>query len=119
MIGQTQSRGKPSFGQIVTAVMLWSIMSIVGIWLIPQLMDSSTVIFASFSGSGNQFAGRDYYRATLLRSVVAIIFGILLLGVMVGSAEYYFNNLGKPGSWTLLIRIIAVEISLIVLTLLL
>ncbi len=101
------------------AITIWIIISAVGFWLIPQLLDSSMLVFASFFGGTSYLYGRDYWGGTFLRSVIAVILGVLLLAVMIGSAEYYFRNLGKPGSWTAFARIIAVEISLIVLTVIL
>ena len=119
MTEQMEPTSKQRLLQAVIAITLWIIISGFGFWLIPQLLDSSMMIFASFFSGTNPLYGRDYWSGTFLRSLIAVILGASLLAVVIGSAEYYFTNLGKPGSWTVFARIIAVEISLIVLTILL
>jgi hypothetical protein len=108
--------GKKNTIHIIVVVAVWVTISVVGFWLVPRIIDSVMLVFASFFGGSNQMFGREYWGGTFIRSFAAVILGILLISTVIGSAEYYFKNFGKPGSWSVFARIISAEITLIILT---
>lgn len=99
------------------ALVLWLLISGLGIVLLPQMLNTFTRIYTTLFLEADPFAARGYWAATFFRSVIVIFLGLLLLGTTIGSAEYLFRHPGKPRSWTPIYRIAAVECALIVLTL--
>ena len=97
------------------ALGIWIVTGIVGFWLIPTTLDLVMRIAAAFWAEYG-FYGKDYWAAVAIRQLSILPLGTLYVALLVGSGEYYYRNYGKPESWKVCARIIAVEIALIVLT---
>ena len=97
------------------AIALWIITSGVGFWLMPEILNLALRVYAAFWAEYG-FYGRDYWGGVFIRQILLMPIGALYLITVVGCSEYYARNYGQPGSWKVFARVIAVEVTLIVLT---
>lgn len=50
---------------------------------------------------------------TLIHIILVIILAILWIGVVIGGAEYHYKRVGRPDSWKLFSRTLAIELSIL------
>jgi heme/copper-type cytochrome/quinol oxidase subunit 2 len=112
------SQGKiRSLGRVGTAlltVVLWAVTSVVGLVEIVIVRAMVVRVFARFFADERAY-GTDYWGSVALGQVLVVILAIVWIGLVIGAGEYYYKYLGQPKSWRLLARVIAVEISVLVL----
>jgi hypothetical protein len=101
----------------IATLLLWVVTSAAAFLLILPLIEMTLRIYASFWGDYGLY-NEAYFGAASLPQYMALILGALSLVAIVGGAEYNYRYFNTSKSWTFLARLIAVEISLFLLTLL-
>ncbi len=101
------------------AFVLWLVTAVGGLWQIGLVRDMLFRLMFRF-----QPAGRSGYEAFKLQQRVGAlsIFFVFLLGmiwiaVVIGGAEYHRRRIGRPESWRLFVRVLAVEFAIALLPL--
>jgi len=112
---QRQQKSKLALIAWLIAFAIWAVIAVVGFWAIPATLDMAVRIYAAFWGD-YAFYGEGYWNAVALRQFLVLPLALLYIVAVIGSAEYYYRNLGEPGSWKFFSRIIAVEASIVVLS---
>lgn len=101
----------------VGVFLLWVVTSAAAFLLILPVIEMTLRMYASFWGDYGLY-GEAYFGAAALRQYMALILGMLALGAIVGGAEYHYRFFNTEKSWRFFARVIAVEISLFLLTIL-
>jgi hypothetical protein len=113
----TETNDRP-LGLRLLAVGLWIVTSVLSFLLITGVLDLITRIYAAFWG-GSRFYGDAYWGIVTLRQLLSLPLALLSIGVIIGSGEYHVRHFNEPSSWALFARILAVEVALLMLTLML
>ena len=104
--GKWSARG---WGLRLLAVALWAGTSALGFVEILAVRAIVLRIFVHFTGAGSYWGGHALGVAT------AIIMGVACVGVIIAGGEYHVKHFGKPESWQLFRRTIAVELAVLLL----
>ncbi len=99
---------------VALAVALWVLTSVVGFLEILTIRAIVLRIYGHFAVTYG-FYSREVRGAQALGMMTLVVAGILCLGVAVGCGEYHLRNFGRPQSWKLFGRTIAVEVAIFVL----
>lgn len=105
-----------NLGLPLLAVGLWVVTSAVAFLEILTAREIVYRVYAHFAATGG-FYGRDYWGARAIGIGVALIMGILCVGVIIAAGEYHLKNFGTLKSWRLFGWTIAAELSILVLAL--
>jgi len=110
--------GLPSkrLGLGLLAFALWAVTSVLGFLEILTVREIVLRIYAHFAATGG-FYGPDYFGGATLAMLTTIAMALACVVVMVGGGEYHYRNFGKPTSWRLFARTLAVELSVLILAL--
>ena len=100
----------------VLAFALWAGTTALGFVAILTVMSVALRVYAVFWGDYG-FYGSDYRGALALRNFLVFPLAILWLAMVVAGGEYHYKKFGRPESWRLFARTIAVEVSIFVLAL--
>ena len=101
----------------VGVFLLWAATSAAAFLLILPVIEMALRMYASFWGDYGLYS-EAYYGAASLRQYMALFLGALSLVAIVGGAEYHYRFFNTEKSWRFFARVIAVEISLFLLTIL-
>jgi hypothetical protein len=93
---------------------LWAVTSVVAFVEILVVREIAVGVFAHFAALGG-FYGGEYWGGVAISTGVYYVMGFICTGLIIGGAEYHYRNYGTPGSWKLLGRTIAVELSILIL----
>jgi hypothetical protein len=99
------------FSAPVAAFSLWLATVILATWdfLVIRGMVLRTYVRILPVGGGSEAAGV----INLIHIILVIILAILWIGVVIGGAEYHYKRVGRPDSWKLFSRTLAVELSIL------
>lgn len=107
-------RGKVGTG--ILAFVLWiftAALGLVEIWIVREMtLRVYARFFADETALGNVYRG-----SVALGNWLVFILAIVWIGLVIGGGEYHFKHVGKPKSWKLFARTIAVQLSILVLAL--
>ena len=103
-------------GQQLLAIVLWAATSALAFVEILTVREIVLRIYAHFAATGG-FYGPDYFGGATLAMLTTIAMALACVVVMVGGGEYHYRNFGKPTSWRLFARTLAVELSVLILAL--
>jgi hypothetical protein len=103
-------------GVSVVAFVLWATTAVLGLVEIVVVREMVQRVFARFFADDLAFGG-DYWGSVALGQFTVIFLAIVWLGLVVGGGEYHMKHLGKPKSWRLFARTVAVQLSILVLAL--
>lgn len=98
------------------AFVLWAGTAAASLAAIPTVLDIALRVYAAFWGDYG-FYGSDYRSALALRNFLVFPLALLCLAITGGGGEYHYKHFGRPRSWRLFARTIAVEVSIFVLAL--
>lgn len=115
MIGEEGLQSK-KVGLGLLAFILWAATSVLAFLEILTVRAMVVRIYGRIWGD-YRFYGRANLMGSTLGIGVSFIMGILCLGMIIGTGEYHLKNYGRPKSWELFARTIAVELSILVLAL--
>lgn len=99
---------------VALTITLWVFTSVVSFLEILTVRAIVLRIHAYFAMTGGFYA-RQYMAARVLGMGVLAVMGIACMGVTIGCGEYHLKHFGKPESWRLFERTIAVELAILVL----
>ncbi len=102
-----QQPGTQRFATTALAVFLWLLTFAVGLESMYDLLQLIYLGYGALTG--------DVKAAEAFALFLVIILGIAFLGFIIVSTEYHRKHFGKPESWRLYARSLAVEVSIIVL----
>lgn len=94
---------------MVVAFVLWVITFALGLWDIMLIWQLALRTYARFVPSGQGYA--------LVSNLIIIPLMIAGVAVSIGSAEYHRTRWGTPESWRFFSRILAIELTLLMLPL--
>lgn len=103
----------------VLTFILWLLTAVLGIQVIIVTREMLFSLFSRFtviSQSGYE-AFLQANTAGAAGIFLIIILSVLWIAAVIGGGEYYYRHVGQPSSWRLLTRILAVEISILLLAL--
>lgn len=106
---------KPPKLLVLTVIILWISTAIAGIVVIPTTLDVTTRVYAAF-WADQGFYGEVYQGAVFVRQMMSLVLGTLYVGGIIGSAEYHSRHFNTPQSWDLFSKVIAIETSLLLLS---
>ena len=101
----------------VGVFLLWAVTSAASFLLILPVIEMTLRMYASFWGDYGLYS-EAYFGAASLRQYMAMFLGMLALVAIVGGAEFHYRFFNTEKSWQFFARVIAVEISLFILTIL-
>jgi hypothetical protein len=106
---------RKDFSAPAVAFSLWLATVILATWdfLVIRSMVLRTYVRLLPTGGGR--GAEDML--TLIHIILVIILAVLWIGVVIGGAEYHYKRVGRPDSWKLFSRTLAVELSILVLAL--
>jgi hypothetical protein len=102
-----QEAKKPQIAFTLLAIVLWFITFGLGLNTIYVLKEIYYLIYVSLGGSVE--------RAETFVPLLVFILGLGFLVFIIGTTEYHLKRVGRPESWRLFGRTIAVELSLLIL----
>jgi uncharacterized membrane protein YjgN (DUF898 family) len=103
-------------GTALVAFVLWAVTSIVGLVEIYIIREMVLRVYSRFFSDERAY-GNDYWGGVALGNCLVVVLAILWIGLAIGAGEYHYKHLGEPRSWRLFARVIAVEVSILVLAL--
>jgi hypothetical protein len=103
-------------GTALLAFVLWAVTSIVGLVEIYIIREMVLRVYSRFFSDERAY-GNDYWGGVALGNCLVVVLAILWIGLAIGAGEYHYKHLGEPRSWRLFARVIAVEVSILVLAL--
>jgi hypothetical protein len=81
------------FITVASALILWLGSILIGLLNLIVIRDLAIMAVAALGGSPS---------AAATIAIMAVVLGaVLLIGVIFGSGEYHYRNIGQPGSWKL------------------
>jgi len=104
------------FGAGILAFVLWIVtgaLGLVEIWIIRQMM---LRVYARFFAE-EAARGDVYWGSIALGNWLVFILAIVWIALVIGGGEYHVKYVGKPKSWRLFARTIAVQLSILFLAL--
>lgn len=112
--GKTLPFGK--VGTAVVTVVLWAATAVLGLVEIIVVRHLVLRVYARFFADERAY-GADYWGSVALGQVLVVILAIVWIGLVMGGGEYHYKYFAQPRSWKLFARVIAVELSILVLAL--
>ncbi len=103
-------------GTALVAFVLWAVTSIVGLFEIYLVHEMVLGVYGRFFADERAY-GTDYWGGVALGNCLVVVLAIVWIGLAIGAGEYHYKHLGQPRSWRLFARVIAVEVSILVLRL--
>jgi hypothetical protein len=104
------------FGAGILAFVLWIVtgaLGLVEIWIARQM---TLRVYARFFAE-EAALGDVYWGSIALGNWLVFILAIVWIALVIGGGEYHVKYVGKPKSWRLFARTIAVQLSILVLAL--
>ena len=104
------------FGAGILAFVLWIVtgaLGLVEIWIARQM---TLRVYARFFAE-EAALGDVYWGSIALGNGLVFILAIVWIALVIGGGEYHVKYVGKPKSWRLFARTIAVQLSILVLAL--
>jgi hypothetical protein len=111
---KTLSLGK--FGTGILTFVLWIVTAALGlveIWIVRHM---TLRVYARFFADEVAF-GNDYWSSVNIGNWLVFILAVVWIALVIGGGEYHVKYVGKPKSWRLFARTIAVQLSILVLAL--
>ena len=105
--------GKPSWHTRLAVFALLAIALALGVMAFFALYEIALTIGAVLIAAGGGGSVRQNYALATLRNVWLIVSGALMIVLVIGGTNYVTRRLDKPGTWRILLAILAVEMLII------
>ena len=92
---------------IILSLLLWIGSSLLGLLNIIVIRDL-TIAAVLFSGGNAEGAG-------VVAIITTILAAMVLIGVIIGGAEYHYKHIGQPSSWKLYVWTISIQLLIMIL----
>lgn len=92
---------------ILLSVILWLGSSMLGLLNIIVVRDLTLAAYI--------FTGGSPEGASIIAILTVIVAAMVIIGVIIGGAEYHYKHLGQPSSWKLFVWTIAIQLLIMVL----
>ena len=103
-------------GSRVLAFVLWAATAALGLLEIHIVREMFFRVYARLFADEAAY-GSDYWGGLAVGNCLVVILAIVWIAVVIGGGEYHFKHVGKPKSWKLFGRTIAVQLSILILAL--
>jgi hypothetical protein len=91
---------------VYAAVGLWALSAVLGLWVIAAIVqDILPRLFAALGIDGSSYE--------VVYNLLALLLGIVWIGVVIGGGEYHRSRVGLPRSWRLFGWTLGVEVAVL------